>query len=511
MKIAVFSTHVLWSRHFETQLEIMQRHLAGPDGRANEVHEYACDRRLLCCDMLTARRVNARTTDLDAVRRLFCSRCVRTRKKGVSLIEGNRTERPIVSGPPPDVQFNYTTLEDLGRIKIDDFLLGRGVLSTLISAGRDVHVDIHRLRPVIDDGLRSALHLYSSATDYLQREKYDLAYIFNGRFAHTHALVAACRRVGVEFYTHELGGDREHYSLFHNSTPHDFDAWVCRIEEEWNSEPDLEKKKRIASTFYTERARGQSQEGPSFVKAQRPNLLPEDWDPKKTNLAIYTSSEDEFAAVEDDGYKNPIYQDQLDALNQIVADPRIRQAADLKIYVRIHPNLSYLENKNINGVLRLHSSQVCVIPAESAVSSYKLLSECSKALCFGSTVGAEATFWAKPSILAGVAPYRSHDVTYNPSTHSELIDLLLADLPAKPRDNALKYGYHRTIRGIKYRYFEPFSYLHGRFKGQNLEFYRDTWIRAVLKTLFPSLKRSVLVQRIVRLLNAGKNRLRLST
>lgn len=499
MKVAVFSTHVMWNRHFETQLEIMQKHLdeSGADG--TEVHEFACDQRMLSCDILTDHRAKARTMDYAAARKLLCTRCIATRKKGVSLIDGFRIERPIISSAPPPVQFRYETIEELKDIKVDGYPLGLCVASTIISAKRDAQPDVQNLRPVIDDCLQSTLHLYYSMKEHLGREKFDIAYIFNGRFAHTHALVAACRAVGLKFFTHELGCDKNHYALFQNSTPHDIMLLERSIEEHWSVDGVDEKKRRIGARFYTERLQGIEQGYFSYVKAQRKALLPKEWNPTKKNLVIYTSSDDEFESVELDDWKNPIYQDQLDAIKSVVSDRRIQQSRDLKIYIRIHPNQSFLSNQQVQGLLRLTSDQVVVIPAESPVSSYAMLRDCTKVLTFGSTVGIEATYWGKPSILAGVSAFRNHNVTYNPHTHSELIDLLLAELPAKSREDTLKYGYYYKTVGVRYRYFEPKSVLKGTFKGVDLDLYRDSYLRGSLKVLFLSrVRRTALVERFIR-------------
>jgi hypothetical protein len=75
------------------------------------------------------------------------------------------------------------------------------------------------------------------------------------------------------------------------------------------------------------------------------------------------------------------------------------------------------------------------------------------------TVGIEATYWEKPSILAGVASFQNDDVIYNPLTHSELIELLMTDIPPKSRDATLKYGYYCKTFGT--RYHKPTSLLRG--------------------------------------------------
>lgn len=498
MKIALFSTHVMYTRHFETELEIMQSHLEGPDSDRNEVHVFVCDRQMLCCDVLTAHRTQARTTLLAEAKEALCARCVKARKKGVSLIDGAWIERPIISSPLPTERFRYDSLDELRKIQVDNFLLGQCVASSLISALRNVDVDVHTLRSVIDDCLVSALQVYYSTKDCLKRDKFDLAYIYNGRFAHTHAIIAACRAVGVEFCTHELGCDRYHYGLFRNSTAHDLPAMVQRIDEQWLNEPDGEKRRRVGTLFYTERTQGVEQGWSSYIKSQKTNLLPKEWDSTKTNLVIYTSSDDELEAVEGNDWKNPIYRNQLDAITSVVTDGRLRRSHNLKLYIRIHPNQAFLGNQVLDRLLSLSSDQVVIVPPESNISSYAMLLACAKVLSFGSTMGIEATYWGKPSIVAGATPYKSHNVTYNPLTHSELIDLVLGDIPPKSRDATLKYGYFLKTFGMRHRYYKPTALMRGTFKGVNLEFYRDSYVRGALKILFPSVRKTELVHRYLR-------------
>jgi hypothetical protein len=189
MKVALFSTHVMWSPHFETELEIMQRHLDESDGVHNEIHEFACDQSLLACNVLIDRRVKAKEFDLAAAKKSICPQCIRTRKKGLSLINGRYDERQIVSNAPPAPRFRYESLDELRQIKVKNCSLGQAVASVLVNSIRDARIDVSKLQPIIDDCLSSSFQLYHAAKEYLVRERYDRAYIFNGRFAHAaHAL-----------------------------------------------------------------------------------------------------------------------------------------------------------------------------------------------------------------------------------------------------------------------------------------------------------------------------------
>lgn len=179
------------------------------------------------------------------------------------------------------------------------------------------------------------------------------------------------------------------------------------------------------------------------------------------------SSAFEYAAIGEE-YDFPFYKDQNDGIARIV---RTLEEIDAPVHlnIRTHPHLKGVRNPDLNWVLDLRSPKVTVIPPASPVSSYALLRACEKTLTFGSTVGLEAVYWGKPSIMAGRSAYQDLGGTYNPCGHEELIEMLLADLPPKPKEAALKYGYHELTRGIEFKHYQPDSYLGGKYKGQYLD------------------------------------------
>ena len=83
MIILVISTHtphLKWKPHFETELELMQRHLDCGDS----VQHLYCDAVQLACDASPYHD------------RRDCRSCVRTAKMGVSLLSQTVCSRPLV-------------------------------------------------------------------------------------------------------------------------------------------------------------------------------------------------------------------------------------------------------------------------------------------------------------------------------------------------------------------------------------------------------------------------------
>ncbi len=138
----------------------------------------------------------------------------------------------------------------------------------------------------------------------------------------------------------------------------------------------------------------------------------------------------------------------------------------------MHPGLKGLDNDIIRAVRGLDRSHFVVIPPESPVSSYALLAACNSTVTFSSTMGIEAVYHEKPSILAGKSMYRELGSTYNPASHAELLELLQKPLQPKAIEAALIYGYYYETFGTLTTYFKPESPYTGTFKGRRLSYGR---------------------------------------
>jgi hypothetical protein len=128
-----------------------------------------------------------------------------------------------------------------------------------------------------------------------------------------------------------------------------------------------------------------------------------------------------------------------------------------------------LRNASTIPLRHLKAPNLEVILPESDISTYAMMRHCDRVISFGSTTGIEATYWGKPSILAGVSLYRNLGATYNPQTHEDLMTLIVAErLPPKERVGALMYGYYEQTRGERFKYFEGLDVRDGLFKGERV-------------------------------------------
>lgn len=458
MKIAIFAPYGNANVVFERELEIAQQHIVEGD----EVTVLVCGGEYCTCDI---------NPDHWLAR---CVGCVSRRNCGLKLLSAPVKTITLLDFQPSDRQELKKLLEanyDLDKLKalvVENFDIGLGVLSSLITHTREPKPDLVRHQSLVKKNIQICWETYQGALNFFTMQKFDRAYIWNGRLGIDRAVLRAAQSCGVEFTTHEYGSSFESYGLFPNSTPHDIEYYTRQIREVWNANKDADSQLAIAHQFFISRAAGKPVEWhTSFIAAQVAGTLPHNWDTSKKNLAVFVSSEDEFEAV-GGAWGNKPFASQAWAIQKI-ANALQPHADNFHLYVRMHPNLSSLRNSQITDMARVSAPWLTVIPAESQVSSYDLLRSAEKAISFGSTMGIEATYWRIPSVLFGPSIYSGLDGTYNTDTFADLTNLLFQPLPPKDQEAALMYGYYFSTFGKRYLHYKPTSFQDGLFNGQKVQ------------------------------------------
>lgn len=454
MKVLFFEPYSINTPHFETCLELMQRHIE----KGDEVVILGCDGNLPAC------AVNMKK------RKIICNRCISKRKNGLKLLKGNFRYENFEKVGEKETQLqkrlrlDFKTIKDLQSYSIDGFEIGYAVGSTLISLHREPNLLLENVF-----GWKKLMHAsygsFLSMKNQIDLEKPDRVYLFNGRFAILKAAFAACKVSGVDCYITERGANISKYMVFKNHQPHSIKGVDKLIRDYWAKDKSKETIE-IGKNFYLDRKKGKAQSWVSFTKDQKLNSLPKDWDSSKKNIVIFNSSEDEYASIGEE-WKLPFYENQTEGITKTIKD--FTKEKDYHFYLRLHPNLKNVKSQSLSDLSNISSSNLTIIPPESDISTYSLIDNCYKVLTFGSTAGIEGTFWGKPSIMAGTSLYMHLDATYRPKSHSELVALLKEDLKAKDKETTIQYGYYQNTYGEKFKYFKPETLFTGKFHGKVVE------------------------------------------
>lgn len=442
MRVLIYLTDVI-GVHFRTDLELATDHLE----RGDEVHLVTCDGDLQMCPSNPGH-------DLAT-----CFECKSKLRRGLQAPSVESAHQHILDLEEDirDLQLpTFSSIQELKAYTYDGVNLGMPAASSVISGLREPLPDISEHTDAVERSLTTAISVYRAMLRFIERLDPDVLYVLNGRRAPQMPAVRAAQKCDVKLYCYEVGHNVDNYTLMEDSYFHDLEVVKRDIERYWSRDESRGERGDIAGKFYRERRYGSGDVflEAQFTKDQARGRLPADFDETGRNIAIFSSSEDEFAAVE--GYDNPVYSDQHEGVKRLVRDSRLDDR--LHFYLRVHPNLANLDNTQTERLAALDEDNLTVVPATADVDTYTLMEACDKTLGFGSTMSIESAYAGKPSILIGRAWFEDLGGCYTPASHDEAV-ALLNDPDLEPRDRlgAIKFGYYMLARDHEYQHVDSES------------------------------------------------------
>jgi hypothetical protein len=378
---------------------------------------------------------------------------------------------------PVQVEFPIGTLSrlelfenrwTLKNYSFDGVDVGQAAYSSYIGVSRDQDLEGRLARYSLRQLLVTSENLVGWARMTLSQRTAHRVVLYNGRQNQYRPLLRVAQQMKIPVEVMEFSGQHAGcVYTFEDQLPQDLDVLNRSIETRWKTfGGDIRK---CAADYYTyKRSGGVINDSKAYVLDQKVGMLPVGWNASKHNVAIFNSSEDEFAALGGE-YDKTLYPNQAEAITRLCES--LHDDPDVVLWLRIHPNL---KNVGWGFAVRLHELQakyanVHVIAGDSPVSSYSLLDACAITLSFGSTMGVEAAYWGKPSILIGRCVYELLGSVYTPTTHEEVVELLRTrDLPALPVEGAYKVALFWSLGGHSLHSFTGNRSTGFRFAGRLL-------------------------------------------
>tara|TARA_Y100001958_G_C21225313_1_gene550688 strand:- start:8 stop:1507 length:1500 start_codon:yes stop_codon:yes gene_type:complete len=400
-----------------------------------------------------------------------CLFCIDRAKNGLKTITGEfqNISLPKLSNQDLDEINNYhnlkiKTISELKSISFENCDIGFAVSSLLIDLLNDPNPDLTKKKHIVNDLLWSTAKSYILIKKVIGLYKPDSFYIHNGREGINRGCVRACEDEGVQYYSYEGGYDMDKYHVYDNHMPQDSEKIGKTIKEHWDSEKSSKIKNEIANDYFMKQKSGVKalSENYNYTKDQNTELLPSSWDYDKKNVAIYNTTENEFASI-DYSWELPFYKNQIDGIKRIVRSV-YEKNKEIVFYLRIHPNYAYTNDPSIKEIYKIDSPNLKIINANSKISTYKLMDNVSTVITFISTAGVESSYWGIPTIVLGTPFYHKLGGVYLPSSHDECVKLIAQDL--KPLDNtgAKMWGYYVETWGVKFKYYKHIDHYNGLFK-----------------------------------------------
>jgi hypothetical protein len=360
--------------------------------------------------------------------------------------------------------------------------IGLAAASSLISRlNRDHNFDTLKEHANIKLELTTAFVVMHNGYEAIEKVKPDRVVLFNGRFSTLRPLVDICKKQQIDYEVHERGANASKFMTRLNESIHSISAAEREINELWGDGGSV--KETIALKWFKDRREGKVQQWYSFVNAQKPFRLPFGFDTSKRNILICNSTIEEYCTIP--GWERTEIGEDNEVIEKILL--AFENEPDFVFYLRCHPNLKATDNTQIRELhdLAARYQNLVFISPEADIGSYALLDACEKIITFGSTMGAEAVVYKKPSILVGPALYQGLGITYNAESLEVLTALIRAlDLPAKSVIGALQYGYWEATRGTPFKYYQADDLASGKFKGKEIK-------SAFLPRIFSKLYRTI--------------------
>lgn len=370
----------------------------------------------------------------------FCTKCTRKVLKQYGIKSKSLSD--FADDLENNIRFEYDSLQDIKSIEYRGIKIGLSIASNYISTTRNMNPLMDGCaRRYFDRHLSQNVHFVDAIYHLFDSFQPDVVYSFNGRFEEVRPIFDICKLKSIHCVLSEvIKKDGNWYKVrFEDKLPHDIKYNVERRNYCWdNYNLSDDEKNELGNSFYHKRRHGEESGDKLIYVANQIEGNYNDFDSTKINIAIFNSSEDEFAAVGGDWESLKLFSSQYEGIVYLLkhADPSIH------FYLRVHPNLKNIKYRYHTDLydLRKEFSNITIIPANSNVSTYTIMEHCDKIVCFGSTMGIEGTYWGVPSILLGPSIYYYDGVAYTPKSKEEAISLLNKKLAPLRNENLIRFG-----------------------------------------------------------------------
>lgn len=437
MKVLIYSHVSNWQIHHAETIELALKHIDLGD----DVSILSCDGALTSCpaNPFHDKRL---CISCKAQTNYTLTKILRGQAKDFRLkLQENSINLPY-----------FSTLEKLNDFRLYNIPFGELVTSQLVDDAKDCYITVEDLQPRVESLLQNSIALYTEARKIIKESGAEMVYVWNGRRCSDGPVCYAARDEDVTYKVYIAGGKKNTYVTLRALKVHGLIDNKKAMEELFADSvkqrgiKDIEEDARM---FYTINKKGGGDfPGFTYFGSNFTESITLKKDGVKKRVVIFPGSLWERYAMSDyisdgDPYPNP-----YDGIERILNDERVY--AGNSLFVRWHPNLKNCgknERKVIDKIIQETSENTVHFAPESPINSYNLIDSADVVVTFGSTVGIEANFYGKPSILLGHAVYEDTGACYRPRSHEEFVTLINSEPIPLPKTGALKYGYYLSNFG----------------------------------------------------------------
>ena len=297
----------------------------------------------------------------------------------------------------------------------------------------------------VEASIRSFLSTHRAMRQILHNSTATHVFAYNGRFLLERAAVLAGSESGAAVFCYDNAGADCDFEI-QRDTIHDWSRLQERIKQ-MSARLGEESETAYAKSWFESRRNHTDPEVRRFVSQQVLGKGLEVGDSHKA-IVFFSSSIDEVAELEFDWTR--FFDSQENALRVLAAECQKRD--DVYLVVRSHPNMltkSQLDQVAWQACVEKIAPDIHFAP-DSSVDSYELMSQAYAVVTYGSTMGIEAAFAGKRSIVMGPSIYDELGVVTRVETPEALSEALDRNATIN-QDFLLAYGLMMRLRGFRLR------------------------------------------------------------
>ncbi len=372
--------------------------------------------------------------------------------------------------------YSFNNLNELKSINYKNYNIGVGVSSTVITdlADPDPFPLDKKVRSEIKKQIKSAQISINLAELILIANKYDSIVLFNGRMTCEHAFKQVAKSRGIKMYFHERMKPNTRF-FFEEYQPHIFDKRKEEMQIMRDQIP-VSVINRVGEEFFKRKVQGEGVYELSYTENHISNTSINlktvlDNNKEKKIISYFTNSDDEYQSIDGVSSRYPFFGNQKLAVKEIV---ELAISLDYFLIVRVHPNL---KNKSPRERSRWSELSTYIkdkgfywVSEDDKESTYDIINKSSIIISAGSTVGAEAAYLKKKSIVITNCFYNGVIPSVQLAESKEELKRCFLDFDnnqlIKPEDSYI-FGAWIMTYGPQYNYFVPlheYSVLYGLMK-----------------------------------------------
>jgi hypothetical protein len=335
-----------------------------------------------------------------------------------------------------------------------------------------------RALPVLRDFITTGSIMVNVGERLFERIKPDVVVILNGMLVTDRVLMELARRRGVPVVTYERGWIADTLLFARNEPANRADIEQLGIA--WRDGRLTGDQNRVLDEYLAERRTGGRcvvDYWPSVLDNRRRIVEDLSLDPTLPIVTLFSNLEYDTAVLEMDIGFDCMFS----WLTQVVE--YASRSCQFQLIIRIHPAEARLPKVERADLLlpRILAAfpelppWIKVVPPESPISSYSLVSLSEMVLVYSSTIGLEAALSGKPVVVAAEVHYRGKGFTYDVTSPADLISILSDPASCPPVselqiDLARRYSY-----SFFFRFMMPFDLVrepvlgYPQFEFQSLE------------------------------------------